>query len=234
VKTLVFLHGWGASGAVWRRQEEAFAGEFRVLTPDMPAWEAGWLAAYLQGLPLKDAVLVGWSLGGMVLLETLRSLAEKPGGLVLVGVAAAFCRQPDQPFGPEAAMVRAMRRALNPDPGRVFREFANRCLAPGEEVFREEAEAVFAHHAPAAPLAQGLDYLVQKDLRGLLSRVQGRVAVVQGEADAIVPPDQGRWLAGWIPGARLFLLPGTGHLPFLTQAAVFNGILRGFCQDAGL
>lgn len=231
MKTLVFLHGWGASGAAWTRQAADFAGGFRVLAPDLPAWDPAWLAAYLQGLRLKDSVLVGWSLGGMVLLEALPRLSEPAGGLVLVGVAAAFCRGPGQPFGQEAAVVRAMRRRLGTDPGRVLREFAARCLAPGEEAFREEAAAMFAFRPPAARLARGLDYLLQKDLRGLLPGVPGRVAVVQGEADAIVPPDQGRFLAQRHAGARLFLLPGAGHLPFLTQAGAFNGILREFMRD---
>jgi pimeloyl-ACP methyl ester carboxylesterase len=37
---------------------------------------------------------------------------------------------------------------------------------------------------------------------------------------------QGRFLHQQIPGSRLYLLPGAGHLPFLTQAAAFNEILE--------
>jgi pimeloyl-ACP methyl ester carboxylesterase len=40
-----------------------------------------------------------------------------------------------------------------------------------------------------------------------------------------VPPAHGRFLQKQLAGARLNLLPGAGHLPFLTQAAAFNGIL---------
>jgi pimeloyl-ACP methyl ester carboxylesterase len=45
-----------------------------------------------------------------------------------------------------------------------------------------------------------------------------------------VPPAQGRFLQGRLAGARLKLLPGAGHLPFLTQAAAFNGILAECLQ----
>ena len=43
MKTLVLLHGWGASGAIWQRQTIAFEREYRVLTPRIPKWDAGWL-----------------------------------------------------------------------------------------------------------------------------------------------------------------------------------------------
>jgi pimeloyl-[acyl-carrier protein] methyl ester esterase len=234
VKALVFLHGWGASGAIWRRQEAAFAGDVRVLAPTIPAWESGWLSGYFQELPLADCVLVGWSLGGMLLLEALAARAERPEGLVLLAVAAAFCRRPDHPMGPEAAVVRAMRRALALDPGGVLQEFARHCLAPGEEAFRAAAAAAFASAAPVARLAQGLDYLQRKDLRTFLPLMAGPVAIIQGEEDRIVPPDQGRFLRSRIPGAQLFLMPGAGHLPFLTQAPAFNEILRRFLREAGL
>jgi pimeloyl-[acyl-carrier protein] methyl ester esterase len=231
MRTLVLLHGWGASGAIWRRQEAAFAPAFRVLAPDIPAWEAGWLAGFLKDLPLKDTVLVGWSLGGMVLLEALPRLLERPAALVLVGVAAAFCQRPDHPFGPETGLLRAMRRSLATNPGRILADFARLCLAPGEVAFREEAVAAFAAVTRVANLAQGLDYLQTKDLRALLPTLSGPVAIIQGEKDAIVPPAQGRFLARRIPGARLFLMPAAGHLPFLTQAPAFNQILRGLLPE---
>ncbi len=76
MKTLVLLHGWGASGRLWRGVQAAAACDSAraVLTPEIPRWEAGWLAQYLSGLPLKESVLVGWSLGGMLLLEALAQL----------------------------------------------------------------------------------------------------------------------------------------------------------------
>jgi pimeloyl-ACP methyl ester carboxylesterase len=234
MRTLVFLHGWGTSGAIWRRQGTAFAGDLRVLTPTIPAWDAHWLAGYLRDLALKDCLLVGWSLGGMLLLEALASLAEKPAGLALVAVAATFCRRPDHPWGPEAAQVRAMRRALASDSRQVLREFARQCLAPGEEAFGEEAAACFDPENPVAHLSQGLDYLQKRDLRPLLPGVSSRVAIIQGEGDGIVPPGQGRFLQRQIPGARLFLMPAAGHLPFVTQAGAFNQILREFLREAEL
>jgi pimeloyl-ACP methyl ester carboxylesterase len=119
--TLVLLHGWGASGGVWQPQIEYFKGCVKVLAPTVPAWEVSWFAAYLQSLPLKECVLLGWSLGGMLLLEALSGLnGPLHRGLVLTGVAPAFCRRPDYPWGQPPALVRAMRRAVKENPRQVL------------------------------------------------------------------------------------------------------------------
>jgi pimeloyl-ACP methyl ester carboxylesterase len=75
-------------------------------------------------------------------------------------------------------------------------------------------------------LAQGLDYLRDTDLRGQIPRLPGLLVIIQGEQDRIVPPAQARFLHQQAPGSRLYLLKGAGHIPFLTQAAAFNAILR--------
>jgi pimeloyl-[acyl-carrier protein] methyl ester esterase len=118
-----------------------------------------------------------------------------------------------------------MRRALSLF-AQVLAEFAEQCLAPGEAAFVSQAREAFAVPAAAGTLAAGLDYLLHRDLRPLLPRLPAGAVVIQGQADRIVDPAQGRLLQEQLPGARLHLLPAAGHLPFLTQAAAFNGILE--------
>jgi pimeloyl-[acyl-carrier protein] methyl ester esterase len=225
--TLVFFHGWGATGRVWERQVAAFGHRLIVLTPTVPVWEARWFSDFLRELPPQNCLLVGWSLGGMLLLEALSGLTDpSPGGLVLVGVPAVFTRRPDYPWGQPPAMVRAMRRTLAASPRQVLAAFTEQCLAPGEAALVSQAREAFAAPTDPASLAAGLDYLLTRDLRTLLPRLPAGAVVIQGQEDRIVPPDQGRFLQEQLAGSRLHLLPEAGHLPFLTQAAAFNGILE--------
>jgi pimeloyl-[acyl-carrier protein] methyl ester esterase len=225
VKTLVLFHGWGTDGRIWPRQKEAWEGRLPVLTPDLARWEPAWVADYLRALPLKETVVVGWSLGGMLLLEALPQLPVSPAALVLVGAAVSFCRRQDYPWGQPPAAVRAMRRTLKEDPEKVLRQFALSCLAPGEEAFREQAAALFKPAIKAAQLATGLDYLLNLDLRERLRPCTGPTAIIQGEADGIVDRAQGEYLHRQLPGSRLHVLRGAGHLPFFTRAEEFNEIL---------
>jgi pimeloyl-[acyl-carrier protein] methyl ester esterase len=212
---------------------EAFSGQgITILTPTFPAWEVSWLVGYLQELSLAETVLVGWSLGGMLLLEALSQKSFSPGGLVLVATPASFCGRPDYPNGQPRAVVRALRRTVREDRRRGLADFASRCLAPGEANFREEIFQDFQPQENGAGLAAGLDYLIDTDLRPKLSRVPGGALIIQGDQDKIVPPAQTEALRHFLKDARVVTFPGAGHAPFLTQADKFNEVV-GECLREG-
>ena len=58
------------------------------------------------------------------------------------------------------------------------------------------------------------------------------VAVWQGDQDQMVPFAHGQWLAANIPGARVHLMPGDGHLSMTVSA--FDRILDDLLDLAGL
>ena len=232
MKTLVFLHGWGATGNIWRRQVEAFVSpDITVATPTFPTWEVSWLSQYLRTVPLAETVLAGWSLGGMLLLEVLSRNPVTPAGLILVATPASFCERPDYPYGQPRAVVRALRRTVRKDAGRGLADFANRCLAPGEEHFREEIFREFQPQKNGADLAAGLDYLINTDLRPHLSMIPADAMIIQGDQDAIVSPAQSEIFQCSCKDARVVRLPGAGHAPFLTRAKEFNKVVGEFLQE---
>jgi pimeloyl-ACP methyl ester carboxylesterase len=232
VTTLVFLHGWGSSGRIWQRQLSALGPGQAALAPEVAAWETAWFRQYLSQLPLKDCLLVGWSLGGMLLAEALAQFpGPPPAGLVLVGVSASFCQRPDFPGGQPAAGVRAMRRGLKTDPQKVLADFARSCLSPGEEAHLDGVLAACQSPPQPAHLAQGLDYLLGQDLRSSLERLPVPPVLIHGGADGIVAASQAEFLHQRLPGSRLHLAPGAGHLPFWTQAPAFNEVLARILNE---
>lgn len=226
MNTLLLLHGWGTDGRIWGRQIEAFSKKpVRVVAPAWPAWEADWLRRRLHDLPLAETVVVGWSLGGMLVLEALSREPLIPAGLVLVATPVSFCQRPDHPAGQPPALVRGLRRALRADRRRVLADFAARCLAPAETRFEEDLLPAFLDSDAGADLAAGLDYLLATDLRPRLSQAPSGAVIIQGDQDAIVPPHQAEILQGFLKEARVVNLSGAGHAPFLTRADLFNAVL---------
>ena len=232
MKTLVFLHGWGATGRIWRHQAEALPRQdTEILTPTLPAWEAAWLLDYLAQLPLAETVVVGWSLGGMLLMEALSRGATAPAGVILVATPVCFGERPDHPLGQRQAVVRALRRTVRQDPARGLADFAGRCLAPGEADFHAEILESFEPRENGADLVLGLDYLLNTDLRPRLNRVPPGALIIQGEADGVVHLGQAEILQQRLREARLVTLPGAGHAPFLTRPGEFNEIVEAFLRE---
>ena len=230
MKTLILLHGWGADGSVWARQTQVFQDRLQVLAPTIPSWDPDWLWGYLDNYSLPDCLLVGWSLGGMLLLEVLARQSAAVGGLVLVGVAPVFCPRPDHPWGQPPAVVRAMRRALQSNPRKVLQDFARSCLSPSEEAFQAEVASLFTG-GEASHLSAGLDYLLNRDLRPLLPIPAGPLTIIQGSGDRIVPWEQSQFILEQFSGSTLGLFKDAGHLPFWTRSGRFNRILERIMGD---
>jgi 3-oxoadipate enol-lactonase len=55
--------------------------------------------------------------------------------------------------------------------------------------------------------------------------------VICGDQDIATPPDLARELAGIIPGARLFLVPGAGHISCVEQPEVMATQIRQFLRE---
>ena len=94
--TVVFVHGWSCDSRYWHNQIPYFSKKYRVITVDLAGHgnsgfgrqvyttEAfGWdVAAVLRQLDVKQAVLVGHSMGGEVVLYAAKISPDRVIGLV--------------------------------------------------------------------------------------------------------------------------------------------------------
>jgi len=55
-----------------------------------------------------------------------------------------------------------------------------------------------------------------------------------GDEDTVTPPELAESMHRAIPGSRLAVIAGAGHLVPLEQPAAFAGALTEFLQNAGL
>jgi len=95
-RTLVLVHGWCCDRTYWQAQVDEFSKKHRVVAVDLAGHGRSGLqrevwtieafgadvAAVIEKLDLKDAILVGHSMGGPVIIETARRLPERVTALV--------------------------------------------------------------------------------------------------------------------------------------------------------
>lgn len=244
IPTAVFVHGWTNTRSVWAPVvRRVVAAGHRVVLYDQRGHGASTLGAdpmaierlgddmalVFDHLDLRDAVLVGHSMGGFAgLAYACRhhdDMAARLRGLALVSTAA-------HGLGLGRLGPLAVRLAASPMVGRVLgRPRAG--LVPIRGVFgrrpsRAQLVATRAMFLATAPeVRQGyLSVIGLMDLRSCLAGIEVPTVVMVGTRDTLTPPRLSHVLAEMIPGARLDVLPEAGHmLPFERPDEVARTVL---------
>jgi pimeloyl-ACP methyl ester carboxylesterase len=231
---LLLLPGLLCDARLWRTQVADLAGQARCQVADLTLDDtvAPMAARALAGAPPRFA-LCGLSMGGYVAFEILRQAPERVERLALLDTSA-------RPDTPEQArrrrgLVALARSGVGQAGGATgFRGVTPRLLPQllhpanlggplGAEVMAM-AEAV----GRDAFLRQQAAILGRPDSRALLPGIRVPSLVAVGEADALTPPALAEEIAAGIPGARLAVLPGCGHLPPIEDPAAVTALLRGW------
>jgi non-heme chloroperoxidase len=245
-RPVVFLHGWPLDGDSFEYQTEFLAENgYRCLAVDLRGfgrsdkpWEGYTLDRYaddvravLTARGVKDATLVGFSLGGAVALRYMaRHRGERVARLVLMGAAAPrVVRTPDFPQGVDRAVfdgliagVAADRAALNDGFGKAA--FAKPLSAPAAQWLLAQG-LLASPRATAAALVSVRD----GDQRADIAAVKVPTLVMHGVRDQVVPIGiSGEVLAAGIKGARLLRFEESGHGLFLDEKDRCNAELLRF------
>ncbi len=123
---LCFLHGFAAGGAVWNAYLDLFP---RSLTPTLRFYANG--TPILPELP-SPAILVGWSLGGMIAVEMAARQPEKVKALVLISSAPSFAASDLFPEGKPLSVLREMRSGIARNDTRILQSFQRQLFTAAE------------------------------------------------------------------------------------------------------
>ncbi len=252
---IVLVHGWAQSGAVFSAQfGSSLAERFRLVAVDLrghgesevpdaayddPAqWDSAQWADDIRavlGYVGRPAVLLGWSYGGLVITDYLRVFGEAGvAGLVYVGAITELGRgRRGNRVG--SAMRDALPDVLSEDAevaARAMREFVTG-MSASKLVSRPNALATALLDDALRVPARVRAALFRRDVRSadVLASVTVPTLVMHGDADAVVDIDSGRFTAETVPGARLRVFEGVGHLPFLERQAEFDEVLGAFADE---
>jgi pimeloyl-ACP methyl ester carboxylesterase len=218
---LLFLHGvTGPPG--WPPFLERLARRCAVIAPDHPSFgrsptppwleDVGDLALFylelIEHLELSGVHIVGHCLGGWIALEAAVRATARIKTLTLI--APAGIRVHGQPPADIFVLDRAqLARALYADPALAEQE-STAPLTP-----EQENDAIGNKVAAARLVWQ--PRLHNPKLGKWLHRIRVPTQILWGDADRIIPPAYAASLRDLIPGARVTLVPGAGHLPHLEK-----------------
>ncbi len=229
---LVFVHGAGASSAVWIEEVRRFSTAQRVLAPDLPGhgqsdvWHppaevtiamyrdaVGTLCANLK---IERVVLVGHSMGGQIALACAAAWPERVAGVVMVASAAKM---------PVAPPILETLEKTTDVSGQWL---APLMWSPGTEKELISRWSTLLWTAAKEIGLADLRAVGAFDGESLATKVRTRTMILGGADDLMVSQNRLRKTAGLISGAELHILERAGHQVMREQTEQCWNLLDDF------
>ena len=238
---VLFIHGYPLDHSIWRHQLAELDG-CRRIAPDLRGFgrsdapDLGYsmatyvedLVALLEAIGVDSVVLCGMSMGGYIAFEFLRHYRQRVRGVVLADTRA----QADSAEGRKAREL-AMQEAREGGASLIAERMLPRMLAGATSAdLREEVRAMMSA-SPVPGIIGALAAMRDRpDSTALLPELAGLpTLVVVGEEDRLTPVADAELIAKGIPGARLAIVKGAGHLAPLERPTEVNQLLTSFLQS---
>lgn len=188
------------------------------------------LAAVMDAAGVRRGALLGWSEGGPIAIAFAARFPERVSHLILYGTAARALWAPDYPWGSDRAQSEAFTAVVAAEWGMGSRYLALRFLPEGDGGLTEWFTAYQRVGVSPQGAVESRKAWNAMDVRDLLPSV-GQPALVLHRRDEPVPLGRAEHLAARLPNARLQILEGDLHLPFLGDSAAFTDAVDHFLAE---
>jgi 3-oxoadipate enol-lactonase len=239
---LVFLHGIGGAARAWRGQITTFGNRYHAIAWDMPGYGgsaplgtvniptlADALDDFLRQVRVIKPILVGHSIGGMIVQEWLAKNPRAATAAALVQTSPAF-GSADGDWQKEFIAARLgpldrgetmtslapilVKELIGDDPDGGGMEIARDCMAS----------------VPEATYRAAMLALLGFDQRKALKHIKVPTLVLSGSKDKNAPAPMMAKMATYIPSATYVEIEGAGHLVNLERPQIFNAALDEFLK----
>lgn len=247
-QAMVFVHGYGCNQHMWRQVAPAFEDRYRVVLLDLVGAGGSDLTAYdparystleahaedvlavIQALDLREAVLVGHSVGATIgLLAAIREPA-RIGRLVLVAPSPRFLNDAGYTGGFEPADIEELLETMdnnylgwsaaitpvilgNPEHSELSTELNNSFCSTDPAIARHFARVMFL-----------------SDNRADLPLVKTPSLILQCAHDVLAPRVVGEYLHAQLSGSQLVVLDTAGHCPHLSAPQATIAAINSFLE----
>jgi len=241
---LILLHGIGGNKRNWASNIEPFGRHFKTV-----AWDArGYgesddyegeleftdfaydLDRVLDYFGAEKAHLLGLSMGGRIALSYYETHRHRVSSLTLCDTYKGF-RHFTKEQQDEFIRLRKEPLLAGKEPSDIAPIVAETLIGnpANRSAFDQLVDSMSRLHKES--YIKAIEASAQSDHADNLGQITVPTLVVVGSLDRLTPPALARDIADQIPGARLEIIDGAGHLSNIEEAEAFNKVVLDFLQN---
>ena len=244
---VVLIHGLGLNKDCWQWMIPDLTDSYRVLSYDLhghgesndPVTEPNLslfskqLKDLLDYCKIQKAVIIGFSLGGMIARRFAQDVPQKSQGMVILhsphkrsnAAQAAILKRVGQArtLGPQSTVEAALERWFT-DP---FRKANPNLMDKIRQWVMANRKEVY--HTIYKVLATGIDEIVKPN-----PAIISPSLVITGDQDFGNGPEMAFAIAAEIPGAKALVLPALRHMALAESPKAVNKPIRAFLDSLDL
>lgn len=236
-RKILFVHGAGSNGHTWHRQIDAFGGRHSPIALDLPGHGrsagveglrtvqdyADFVAAFLDMLKIKAAVILGHSMGGAIAMDLALRHPARVEALILSCTSPKFNITADRIEALRAITMGRAPQAFNTD------GYSPRTLKENFDVVREG----WMEQIKTDPRVRYTDIVAcsQLDLRDAIGKIDKPALVIAGADDQGTTPADAAFIAGKISGATCKIVADAGHYIPRERPAEYNAAIEQFVGE---
>jgi pimeloyl-ACP methyl ester carboxylesterase len=243
--TLVLVHGWCINKEYWKHQQEALSSKYTVVSLDLGGHgQSGhnrnnWtveeyskdVQAVINGLELKNVILVGHSMGGEIILQTALSLKDKVIGFIGVDNFKDFTTS----FTPQQEQeIKGFFDVLKQSFDTTVEMYTKMALFPQGSADSVSINRVVRsiQGSDSVIAIQTLESLMNFSLKdsALLSQLTIPVNLVVSD---YTPTNEEQLKKVCRSGYTIFTVKGAGHYPMIEKPKEFTELLQAAIYKAG-
>jgi alpha/beta hydrolase family protein len=207
-KTLYIIHGWTYSVEPWNKTIKILNDNYKIkvkmlhvpgLTdPSKKVWNIDEYVKWADSLLPEDAVVLGHSNGGRILLNLLSRQPERVSHLILLDAAGVY--EPSK----KRDILRVISQLFAPlKQIKVLRKLLHRIIGAGD------------YEKAPENMKKTLTNMLDSDRQLDISKVKVKTDILWGELDKITPPRHAQKMHQQIKKSQLKLFPNWTHAPYI-------------------
>ena len=239
-KTIILLHGLGASAERWLPIIPYMSNDYRVIMPDIigfgysdkpvtnytPKFFMEFLSGFMKNTGIEKPVIVGSSLGGRILIEYAIHYPQNIEKMILVSPAINEESSP--------ALQSYMQAALHPtfeDVKNAFLTMNGRVDEIEDEFISEFVNRMNLPNAKMAFLASLMGLKKQTLKPEMLADLTIPTMLIWGEDDQVIPISNVVKFGNSIKNMQYQIMKKCGHAPYAEKPELFSKIMLDFLSN---